>query len=151
MALSVKRPWATSILLHGKDVENRGWSTHYRGWLAIHASNSFDPAGLDPLYQLGYGPSEQERDWPRGYLGAVRLLDVCDGSACWSTSAFGVRTSRCGFWAVDGQKHWRLADPIVFPEPIVGRGQLSVYNVTGEIADKIREAAAVALAARSSA
>lgn len=37
-ALSVRSPWWWCILHGGKDVENRDWSTGYRGRVLIHAS-----------------------------------------------------------------------------------------------------------------
>lgn len=37
-ALSIKQPWAHAILHFGKDIENRDWSTNFRGTVAIHAS-----------------------------------------------------------------------------------------------------------------
>lgn len=36
-ALTVRQPWATLIATHAKRYETRGWTTSYRGWLAIHA------------------------------------------------------------------------------------------------------------------
>ena len=36
------QPWAWAIAVAGKDVENRGWSTTYRGLLAIHAGKGQD-------------------------------------------------------------------------------------------------------------
>lgn len=36
--LSVKQPWASLIVCGAKDVENRTWTTSYRGRLLIHSS-----------------------------------------------------------------------------------------------------------------
>lgn len=36
-ALSIRQPWAW-LILHGKDIENRKWNTHYRGPILIHAA-----------------------------------------------------------------------------------------------------------------
>jgi hypothetical protein len=38
MALSIRQPWASLILKCGKDIENRTWSTRYRGRILIHAA-----------------------------------------------------------------------------------------------------------------
>ena len=38
--LTIKQPFASAILELGKDVENRTWSTPYRGKLIIHSSKS---------------------------------------------------------------------------------------------------------------
>jgi hypothetical protein len=37
-ALSIRQPWAWAIIHAGKDVENRTWSTSYRGPVLIHAA-----------------------------------------------------------------------------------------------------------------
>lgn len=38
IALSIRQPWASLILKAGKDIENRSWSTKYRGRILVHAS-----------------------------------------------------------------------------------------------------------------
>lgn len=42
-ALTIKQPWASLIMECGKDVENRSWSTSFRGRVAIHSSKKPDP------------------------------------------------------------------------------------------------------------
>jgi hypothetical protein len=37
-ALSIRQPWVWAILNAGKTIENRVWSTNYRGPVLIHAS-----------------------------------------------------------------------------------------------------------------
>ena len=37
-ALSIRQPWAWAIVHAGKDIENRSWSTSYRGPVLIHAA-----------------------------------------------------------------------------------------------------------------
>ena len=46
-ALSIRQPWAHLIVTGQKDVENRTWSTKFRGPFAIHASKTFDREGYD--------------------------------------------------------------------------------------------------------
>ena len=40
--LTIRQPWASLIICGEKDVENRTWTTRYRGELAIHAGHRFD-------------------------------------------------------------------------------------------------------------
>ncbi len=40
MAISIRQPWAHAIVHMGKRVENRTWSTRYRGPIYIHAAKS---------------------------------------------------------------------------------------------------------------
>lgn len=39
--LSLWQPWATLMAIGAKRIETRSWSTHYRGWLAIHAAKAW--------------------------------------------------------------------------------------------------------------
>lgn len=39
-ALSIRQPYPHHIFHDGKDVENRSWSTPFRGWFLIHAGVS---------------------------------------------------------------------------------------------------------------
>lgn len=75
-ALTIWQPWASAIMAGVKRVENRTWSTDYRGPLAIHAGRRFDPEGLDVLEAVGINAQVFEHA-PRGaLLGAVDLVDV---------------------------------------------------------------------------
>ena len=40
--LSIKQPWAAAIVHGPKRIENRSWSTTYRGPLALHAGKAVD-------------------------------------------------------------------------------------------------------------
>jgi hypothetical protein len=88
-ALSIRQPWAWAILAMGKDVENRGWSTDYRGPLLIHASKRWDlhVDDFDPPAELPTG----------GIVGVVQLVSVTL-----------VSPSR---WAQPGCWHLVLEDP----------------------------------------
>jgi hypothetical protein len=45
--LSIRQPWAWAIASGRKKVENRKWSTQYRGTVYIHASSRLDRHGMD--------------------------------------------------------------------------------------------------------
>lgn len=55
-ALTLTQPYATLVALGVKRIETRGWSTDYRGWLAIHAGMNLNavggPRGLRSLLRL---------------------------------------------------------------------------------------------------
>jgi hypothetical protein len=50
-AISICQPWAWLIVQGYKDVENRTWSTKYRGPILIRAGKTLDPA-FDELRQM---------------------------------------------------------------------------------------------------
>jgi hypothetical protein len=56
-ALTVKQPWAWAILHAGKDIENRGWRTHYKGPLVIHSD---DFANETEEISLSFQPYDEQ-------------------------------------------------------------------------------------------
>lgn len=44
LALSIRQPWAWAIINAGKDIENRDWSTRFRGLVCIHAAKGMTKA-----------------------------------------------------------------------------------------------------------
>lgn len=108
--LTLHAQWAAAIFKLGKDVENRTWSTDYRGPLAIHAGRNLDrqickKLGLDP-----------DTITTRAILGTVELVDV-------------VRNSRSS-WAMRGHYHWILENPRLLDRPKNHSGQQRLHHVT---------------------
>lgn len=114
MALTVRQPWASLIISGQKNVENRCWSTQYRGRLAIHAAKTIDEDGYEIVEnQLGL---TIPRSLPRGLvLGTVTLHSVvADASSP---------------WALPGCWHWCLSDPRPFRTPFHARGQIGLWKI----------------------
>jgi hypothetical protein len=117
--LTVRQPWAWAILEGIKDVENREWSTSYRGPLLIHAAAA--PAfrwapgqvladgetELPPMSELVYG----------AILGVVDLYDVVDASDFPPDDA----------WA-RGPYCWCLDDPRRLTVTVPCRGQMGLWT-----------------------
>ena len=75
-ALTIHAPWAWAIVAGHKRVDNRTWSTSYRGTLAIHAgaSRASDAAALKLFKRLGIdAPAEFTRG---AIIGTVELVGV---------------------------------------------------------------------------
>lgn len=77
IALSIRQPWAWLIAQGIKDIENRSWSTHYRGLFLIHAGLKFDQAGYE-----GVGLKHPHLSLPAqasfekgGIVGVAELMD----------------------------------------------------------------------------
>jgi ASCH domain len=110
--LTVRQPWAELIVSGIKDVENRSWSTSYRGRLWIHASVS--RVDREPEYVRVI-----ERA-PRGAIvGHVDLVDVV--------------TDAPSKWAAPGKCHWLLANPLRLEEPVSAVGRLGLWSVPPEL------------------
>lgn len=77
-ALSLKQPWARLVALGIKPVENRRWSTRYRGPFLVHASLSWDHEGADWI--AAHFPDLElpaKGDHARGgIVGMATLVDV---------------------------------------------------------------------------
>ena len=133
-ALSIRQPWAHLILCGLKDVENRTWSTDYRGPLVIHAGVKVDPGWVDGakevtrrggtsapwwvMLEAGAGVSSQVdvvTTTKRGcILGIVDLVDVVtESDSPWFFGPYG----------------WVLANPRVLPTPVPYRGRLRLFDV----------------------
>lgn len=100
--LSIRQPW-TWLLTHGvKDIENRDWSTNYRGLLLLHAGkvgdeDYFDCGAFDvKWWQYRYGVIEgiptSAHDFERGGIVGIATLDrvVTRSTSQWFRGTYGL-------------------------------------------------------------
>ena len=114
-ALSIRPPWAWAITHAGKRIENRSWSTIYRGPLAIHASLSYTQAELELLESIlrrRIDPAIFERG---AIVATATLADVVPLDECPSR------------WAV-GPYCWVLRDIRPLKRPIYVTGALGLWD-----------------------
>lgn len=135
-ALSIRQPWAYAILHAGKRVENRSWSTRFRGEFFIHASKG---CGVDEMIdaireiEASLRHSEARarltgpltpRDLaqaPRGgIVGRARLVDVLPPTPNPTVP-----------WHMPGQYGFVLEDVVALPFRKV-RGALGFFEVFDE-------------------
>jgi hypothetical protein len=110
--LTVRQPWASAIFYAGKDVENRTWSTGYRGRLWIHAGAATTRAEPD-AWAEAHGHWAPEEPLPRGViLGNVELVEV-------------VRDAD-SLWALPEHYHWVLRQPMLLVRPVERTGSLGL-------------------------
>ncbi|HWH75072.1 MAG TPA: ASCH domain-containing protein [Methylibium sp.] len=95
--LSIRQPWAWLITHGHKPVENRDWSTDWRGELLIHAGKVFDEAGLDSVLEAF---PELRHVLPQSYeLGGIvgaAMLSACvtQSASPWFTGPHGFMLER---------------------------------------------------------
>ena len=112
-ALTVQQPWAGAFFVHGKDVENRVWSTKHTGPLVIHAAKRNDVD--DPLGLLSKKPNSHL--WAcGGIIGVVELVKV-------------VRNYDSQ-WAEDHMYHWVVRNPCPLKAPIPYTGAQSLWTLS---------------------
>ncbi|MFK4070504.1 hypothetical protein [Streptomyces sp. NPDC029674] len=124
--ISIKQPWATSIVVGAKTIENRAQHWLWRGWLLVHASQQIEwPA----LRWPHVARAVRNRDLPTGAVIAVARLTGChqdpDGAP------------PCTPWAQPGQWHLELADVQELALPIPARGQLGPWKPAGPLIDQV--------------
>lgn len=129
-ALSLWQPWASLVVLGLKQYETRSWKTAYRGTLVIHAAKTWnDDLLIDwNRFQLNAG---RRFDVPRGVaLGTVDLIDICPVEIL--LTQLGFRYSDEFYFGnySPGRYAWKLANPILFAEPIPCAGHQRLWEVS---------------------
>lgn len=123
-ALTLHAPWAWAIVNGIKTVENRDWTTPYRGPIFIHAGRSFDSdiAARDLFARMQVKPPNE---FARGViLGTVDVVDVLSLDEClrkFATQPF-LRELAIGPWC------WVLANPRIC-EPVRHVGNFQLWPV----------------------
>lgn len=114
-ALSIRQPWVWAILHAGKDVENRTWSTRYRGLVALHAGLSVDREAQAAMVRAGYSAPDLRKGDPDlgAYVGTARLVDV-------------VTRSDSRWW--QGPYGFVLSDVVAFDKPVPAKGMLGLFT-----------------------
>ena len=78
-ALSIRQPWAWLILHGGKDIENRTWTTRFRGPFYVHAAKGMTRQEYDTARDFAASrgiPIPDYHDIDRGgIVGTAHLVD----------------------------------------------------------------------------
>lgn len=133
-ALTVQQPWAQVIASGDKLVENRSWSTLYRGPLAIHAGARFSTRGMRDA-RVGRWAAERGMTYdavrwlPTGVVVATCELEDCHPAA-WCCPPWGEHE----YAEADGKvrhtvHHWLLANVKLLAEPVPAKGRLGLWTV----------------------
>jgi hypothetical protein len=97
--ISLHQPHPTAIMLGLKPYETRGFSTDYRGPLAIHAAKkNFDYRHYPLDYYQEVGMRFKEAKFPLYALDYGKVLCVVDLVDCVPTSRLRGRIGRYEFW-----------------------------------------------------
>lgn len=125
-ALSIRQPWAWLIVNGHKDIENRVWSTSYRGRVLIHAGKTmtrdeYDDAVATARYAGFNGALPSRNQLERGGIVGVATIVGCVASE-------------------DRSSPWHMPDQFGFlidnakPIPFVAcKGMLNFFNVPRDV------------------
>jgi hypothetical protein len=129
LALSIRQPWASLILLAGKDIENRTWETRVRGPILIHAAKGMTKREYQDAMDFAHEVDSRRlyalealfdslclANLPRGgIIGSVILVDCAyQSDSPWFQGPYG----------------FVLRDPKPLPFVPV-KGQLGFFDVPG--------------------
>lgn len=129
--LSVRQPWAWLIVNGHKDIENRTWSTKFRGRILIHASKSCTypdrTSCVEYLRDIGkwnkIKPAWVEEFETGGIVGEAEIVDCVESSeSLWFQGPIGFVL--------------RNARPLPF---VAGKGMLRIYNFHPELDETDKE------------
>jgi hypothetical protein len=118
-ALSIQQPWAWLIADGIKDIENRKWSTSFRGPFFVHAGKRFDQSGYEWLIsEMGLSLPKPGEYALGGIVGKATVIDcVRSHYSRWFFGPYG--------FILAG------ASPLPF---IPLRGQLGFFRVSSTVA-----------------
>jgi hypothetical protein len=114
--LSVRQPWAWAIIHAGKTIENRTWSTSFRGRVAIHAGKActeeeYEDAAYHIKKLTGKRPPPLAKLARGEIIGGVEIVDCtpADNGEGWGAK------DPDGF-------HWHMKEPRPAAKPMKVRG-----------------------------
>jgi len=115
-ALSIRQPWAWLIVNGYKDIENRTWSTDFRGRVYVHAGKRVKQGDFPEqrAYIRESGLTLPEEPPLGAIVGEVNIIDCVDTS--------------CNPWFC-GPYGFLLSSPIAYKKPIPYRGQLGFFSI----------------------
>jgi hypothetical protein len=120
--LTVRQPWAYLIVNGHKDIENRTWSTAYRGPILIQSSKTY--GSVMELSDNCLWIEKYAR--PRLTLPQNFTLGIIEGIVTLSDIKRDVRS----FWADPDCYHWLLANPIPLDlESVSIKGKLGLWDL----------------------
>lgn len=127
-AMSIRQPWAYSVCVGSKTVENKAKKTTYRGPLVIHASAQ--KADLSHVArEVGKQNVPTQLFAFGAAIGIVDLVDVVE-----------MNRSLEGNRSANGPMCWILANARMFSGPIPMKGQLGIFTITGPEAHRVQRA-----------
>ncbi|MFB2983878.1 DnaB-like helicase N-terminal domain-containing protein [Microseira sp. BLCC-F43] len=120
-AITLHQPWASLVGRH-KHYETRGWSTDYRGKIAIHAGKATANCSTELLELIG-----NVRDLPMGVIVAIADLVDCIEMTPELIAEQSETELLCGDWK-PGRFAWKLENVRRLEIPIPARGYQGLWD-----------------------
>lgn len=147
-AISLWQPWASLMACHAKTIETRGYPTHCRGLVAIHAAQKSVTvqAPIAEIMVRALDPNArplQPQDYldglPRGVI--VAVVEIYD---CQPVERMKLQFKE---W-VEAEKHWGdftpgrfcwlTRNPVALKEPVPCLGKQGFFNLPPDVEAKVK-------------
>ncbi|MFD3933422.1 hypothetical protein [Streptomyces sp. NPDC058614] len=129
--LTIRPPWSDLIALEddqvAKRIENRVWTTHWRGTLLIHAGSEVDLRAL----ALAAARETLDADYELVRGSVVAIADL---------AGIHADDGACTPWSQQGCFHWELARVQRLTTPIPARGAQRLWKPTPKLLREIADA-----------
>lgn len=137
--ITIQQPWASLIITGAKRVETRSWATRYRGPILIHASAGMPKLNRDLFVSDPFSSTLRHINHldrgaiiGRAVLKEVLTVELLVGEFSRYPGRYGLHEWQFGDYT-PGRFGWVLGDVEEFAVPIPAKGQLGIWNYTGEI------------------
>jgi len=125
-ALSIRQPWAWLICAGYKNIENRTWSTKFRGRIYVHTGKKPDIDGWQHLEEC-YENYPNGTEWIDVFQTTPqKLLDIC-GCIIGEVDIVDYVTESKSPWFI-GRYGFVLANPVLYDKPIPCMGKLGFFE-----------------------
>lgn len=138
--ISLYQPYATLMMLGLKTNETRGYLTHVRGTIGIHATATMPKWCKDLLAEEPFKSALEGIELPKGaILGTVEIID-CVTVEAWMKQSYWslgklreevlIKTSNEMHFGdyTEGRFAWKTINPTPFAQPIPAKGKQGFWN-----------------------
>jgi ASCH domain len=122
-SLSLTQPWASLITEKNMNVENRTWSTKFRGFFAIHATKTYREEDF-AYCREAFGVQWKREDLPFGaIIGFAEIVEVI------TAEEVSAKTKK---WFI-GDYGFVMRNIIKLKTPVPAKGALSFWTLDPDI------------------
>jgi len=121
-ALSIRSPWWWYIIHGYKDIENRDWSTNFRGRILVHVGKWWKADEIDDDFSFC---DSVAGTWGLANLGDIGLARGCIVGSVEIVDCISDSNSPWFF----GKYGFVLRNPVAFDKPVPRKGALGFFEV----------------------
>jgi len=136
-AISLRQPWPWFILRGGKHLENRSWTSSYRGPVLIHSSKGWDEDEMQDDLRIATHIARSLGAIPAGGVPALETLKAERGCIVGVATIAGSVIDSDSPWFF-GPKAFVLEDPLPFVDMVPCRGDRGLFTVPEDVASACR-------------